>query len=299
MVNSMTGQPWRQCQQPDTVASPFSEPSTLPHDPLDMHRLLEQIERGELSIAQARARLSGQDTEAIGYATLDHGRAERCGFGEVVFAEHKDPDHLVGILRALTGRQPWVLATRCQPRHVEPIDAAFPGQVHWDPFQRTVVVGEVSGLPGLISADETQSDADPGPVVVSAGTSDAPVAEEAALTLRAMGESPRLIQDVGVAGLQRILGQVSALRQARVVIVIAGMEGALPSVVGGLVSCPVIAVPTSVGYGASFGGVAALLGMLNSCASGVVVVNIDSGFNAAYAAALMCRGARTDNPSAE
>jgi NCAIR mutase (PurE)-related protein len=209
------------------------------------------------------------------YATLDHDRARRCGHGEVVYAAGKLPGEVAAIVgELLAAGQPAVLSTRCGAEQVAALREAFAST-------QPVEVGERSGAV-LVGRPTVQGrTAVP---IVSAGTSDLAVAEEAALTCRALGWPTKLISDVGVAGLHRILGRIEEVRAGFCVIVVAGMEGALPSVVGGLVDVPVIAVPTSVGYGASFGGLSALLGMLNSCASGVTVVNIDNGFGAAYAA---------------
>jgi NCAIR mutase (PurE)-related protein len=218
------------------------------------------------------------------FATLDHDRPRRCGHGEVIFAAGKTPDEVVAITRGLLdsasgGGQPAVLATRCDKLCRQAMREAFAAD-------HPVKVGERSGAV-LVGTPERKGGASI--PIVSAGTSDGAVAEEAMLTCEALGLRGRAIADVGVAGLHRILGRVEELRAGPCVVVVAGMEGALPSVVGGLVDVPVIAVPTSVGYGASFGGLAALLGMLNSCSSGVTVVNIDNGFGGAFAACQIAR----------
>jgi len=217
--------------------------------------------------------------------SLDLDRAERCGFPEVVYGEGKPPETIVEIFRAQQAAGQCSLATRVTPVQAEAVAAAFPQAIH-NPIGRTIrIPSRESG-----SRDASLEDSRPCEVlVVTAGTSDRPVAEEAMETLAWMEIPCRLLTDVGVAGPQRMLAQVPALQAAAVVIVIAGMEGALPSVVGGWVSAPVIAVPTSVGYGTSFQGLTALLGMLNSCASNVAVVNIDAGFKAAYLAGVMIR----------
>ncbi|MEM6459081.1 MAG: nickel pincer cofactor biosynthesis protein LarB [Planctomycetota bacterium] len=223
----------------------------------------------------ARDRSAPGETRTVAAAaTLDHGRAERCGHAEVVYAAGKTADDVVGITRELLAAgQPAVLLTRCPPEHVAALAEQFPGAgVEAGKRSGTVIVG----TPAVRSVTPIP--------IVTAGTSDLAVAEEAAMTCRALGFTPRPINDVGVAGVHRVLERADELRAGSCVVVVAGMEGALPSVVGGLVDVPVIAVPTSVGYGASFGGVSALLGMLNSCASGVTVVNIDNGFGGAYAA---------------
>ncbi len=243
------------------------------------------------------------------YATLDHERATRCGHGEVVYAAGKQPDEVVQIMRRLLeAGQACVLATRCREEQLLAVRAEFDGERSIEQGRRsgTVIVGEVPNLkgPAMASLAEGKKRSEThlqegGITVVTAGTSDMAVAEEAVMTCRALGWGVCEINDVGVAGVHRILAQAPRLRAADVVIVVAGMEGALPSVVGGLVDVPVIAVPTSVGYGASFGGLSALLGMLNSCASGVTVVNIDNGFGAGYAACQILRaiGRRQTSPA--
>jgi pyridinium-3,5-biscarboxylic acid mononucleotide synthase len=216
----------------------------------------------------------GRLVEELPFATIDHLRPLTQGHQEVILCQGKTPEQAVGIAERLVAASGSFLATRGEPAHRDALAARFPrAEVN--------VLGRTVYLP---------SDPEPAPtgrgtiLVVTAGTSDLPVAEEAAVTARALRNRVERLNDVGVAGIHRILSRTDMLRSAAVVIVVAGMEGALPSVVGGLVSVPVIAVPTSVGYGASFGGLAALLGMLNSCASGVTVVNIDNGFGAAAAA---------------
>ena len=213
------------------------------------------------------------------YARLDTDRAARTGDPEVVYGAGKTPQQVVEILRTLHAAHPdrAVLATRVAADAAEAVRAALPGAVI-DPVARAVTLGPLPEASGTVS-------------IVSAGTSDAPVAAEAALTARVYGAGVRLVTDVGVSGLHRILAAREELLAADCLIVVAGMEGALPSVVGGLVGVPLVAVPTSVGYGASFGGVAALLGMLNSCAPGVTVVNIDNGFGAGVFAARVARNA--------
>jgi NCAIR mutase (PurE)-related protein len=208
------------------------------------------------------------------FATPDHDRQARCGHGEVIFGQHKTPQQIACITRSLLdGGQSAVLTTRC-PEGTRPLlESSFP--------EHELSFSEL-GNTALVGRPEPVCDR-PIPIV-TAGTSDLPVAEEAAVTCRALGHVANSIHDVGVAGVHRLFGRLDEIRQGNVIIVVAGMEGALPSVIGGLVDVPVIAVPTSVGYGASFGGIAALLGMLNSCASGVTVVNIDNGFGAALAA---------------
>ena len=214
------------------------------------------------------------DREDLGFATVDHARTRRCGLPEVVYAEGKTASQVERIVAAVRERAGFALATRVVPGDRDALRAAWSaGPLLEAEGAGAFLVGEPPALLDL-----------PPIPVVAAGTSDLPVAREAELTLRAMGQRAHLVVDVGVAGIHRLLGRLPELEAGRVVVVIAGMEGALPSVVGGLLAAPVIAVPTSVGYGASFGGVAALLGMLNSCASGVTVVNIDNGFGEALAA---------------
>jgi NCAIR mutase (PurE)-related protein len=213
----------------------------------------------------------------LGYARLDTDRLERTGDAEVVYGAGKTPAQVVELLRTLHATHPShaVLATRLSEEAQEAVAAALPSAVV-DPIGRTAVLGEPRVLRGTVG-------------VVAAGTSDAPVAAEAATTARVFGAEVDVINDVGVAGLHRVMGVRERLDAADCLIVVAGMEGALPSVIGGLVGVPLVAVPTSVGYGASFGGVAALLGMLNSCAPGVTVVNIDNGFGAGVFAARVAR----------
>jgi NCAIR mutase (PurE)-related protein len=213
----------------------------------------------------------------LGYARLDTDRLERTGDAEVVYGAGKTPAQVVELLRTLHATHPShaVLATRLSVEAQEAVAAALPTAVV-DPVGRTAVLGEPPVLRGTVG-------------VVAAGTSDAPVAAEAATTARVFGAEVDVINDVGVAGLHRVMGVRERLDAADCLIVVAGMEGALPSVIGGLVGVPLVAVPTSVGYGASFGGVAALLGMLNSCAPGVTVVNIDNGFGAGVFAARVAR----------
>ena len=213
----------------------------------------------------------------LGFARVDTDRRRRCGFPEVIFCQGKTPVEVAAIAQTILAHDPVVLGTRATPEHFAAVAAALPEARYHDRARCLVV--ERAPLPkstGTVG-------------VLCAGTSDLPVAEEAAVTLETFGQTVERITDVGVAGLHRLLAVRDRLDACRVLIVVAGMEGALPSVVAGLVSVPVIAVPTSVGYGASFGGLAALLGMLNSCGSGVTVVNIDNGFGAAYAAAQINR----------
>ena len=231
--------------------------------------LLEKVQSGQVDVEAALAELRSLPYENLGgFATLDHHRALRNGFPEVVFGQGKQPEQVAAIARRLAERSDKVLVTRVDPEMAQIVQADFPELVYHP-------------LPRLLVLDHsTPSEKHPGILVVTAGTADLPVAEEAAMTAELMNNSVERMFDVGVAGVHRLLSQVERLWQARVIVVVAGMDGALPSVVGGLVSVPVIAVPTSVGYGASFNGLAALLTMLNSCATGVGVVNIDNGFGA-------------------
>ena len=235
--------------------------------------VLRQVADGKLDVADALRHLSLPVDEVLPFATIDHHRALRQGYPEVVFASGKTPDQVLAIVERIAVRGDGFLATRLAPEMRELLQTRFP-EAELNELARTAY------LP-----PETPPPAGRGTIlIITAGTSDLPVAEEAAVTAKALGDRVERLTDVGVAGLHRLLARADALTGASVIIVVAGMEGALPSVVGGLVSVPVIAVPTSVGYGASFGGVAALLAMLNSCASGVTVVNIDNGFGAAFAA---------------
>ena len=243
----------------------------------DLENVLSQFQAGELSSADTVARIQNLSYEDIGYARVDHGRAARQGFPEVIFGQGKTSEQICGIFEKLVERSPNVLITRTNE------------DVYGD-VRNILTDAEWHESPRLVRVMRDTTDLGVGEVTVcTAGTSDIPVAEEAALTAEAMGNRVQRIWDAGVAGIHRILGERERLQASRVIIVVAGMEGALPSVVGGLVSVPVIGVPTSVGYGASFGGVAALLGMLNSCSSNVTVVNIDNGFGAGFTASLINR----------
>jgi NCAIR mutase (PurE)-related protein len=248
-----------------------------------LRKLLEQVAREEVSVGAAIERLRALPFESLDFATVDHHRALRCGCPEVIFCQGKTPTHVVEIARRLASRGVRVLATRASSEHREALSREFGERVIATEFGNTLLIED---LKSRISDSKSRTAV--GPVaVICAGTADLPVAEEAAMTLRAMDVPCERIHDVGVSGLHRLLAHVETLQQCCAIVVIAGMEGALPSVVGGLVACPVFAVPTSAGYGASFGGVAALLAMLNSCASNVSVVNIDNGFGAAYSAGMV------------
>jgi pyridinium-3,5-biscarboxylic acid mononucleotide synthase len=243
----------------------------------DLKKVLAEVSAGSISADEAAVRIQNLSYEDIGYARVDHGRAARQGFPEVIFGHGKTPEQVCGIFEKLLARSPNVLVTRTTPEVY--------GQV-----RNIYTDAEWHGSARMIRVVRDREDLGMGEIsVCTAGTSDIPVAEEAALTAEAMGNRVQRIWDAGVAGIHRILGERDRLQNSRVVIVAAGMEGALPSVVGGLVAVPVIALPTSIGYGASFHGLAALLGMLNSCASNVTVVNIDNGFGAGFAASLINR----------
>ena len=244
-----------------------------------LRELLESVRQGHSSIEEALGRLRRLPFEDLGFAKLDHHRDLRCGFPEVIYCEGKTTDQVITIFEARLRGGGNILATRASPELAGALLKRFPGAEHCSAGrtvslrQRPAVTGQ-----GLVT-------------IVAAGTSDMAVAEEARVTAEIMDQETEGIYDVGVAGLHRLLAHTEALQSASVVVVVAGMEGALASVVGGMVDCPVIAVPTSVGYGASFGGLAALLAMLNCCAAGVTVVNIDNGFGAGYTAALINRQA--------
>jgi len=244
-------------------------------------RLLREVKAGRLSVGEAVERLRELPFEDLGFAKVDHHRELRTGFPEVIYCAGKTCEQVIEIAKRIVSRHRVALATRCRPELYEAAKKAFK-TVAWHEAARILVIGKPPKAPARAK-----------PVaVVSAGTADLPVAEEAAVTAETMGCRVERIYDVGVAGLHRLLRHGEKLREARCIIVVAGMEGALASVVGGLVSAPVVAVPTSVGYGASFEGLSALLTMLNSCAAGVVVVNIDNGFGAGYFAALLVKGER-------
>jgi hypothetical protein len=253
-------------------------------------RLAEQLAGGQLSVTDFVARLASGPTADVGDAQVDLDRRRRCGFPEVVYGPGKTVPAMEAIFGALLASGAEVLATRVSPEQAAGLDALFPAG-------RYNAVGRTYRVLATCTAHEAAADV--GHVaIVTAGTSDLPVAEEARETALWMGARVTLIRDVGVAGPHRFPARLPEIADADAVVVIAGMEGALPSVVGGYVDCPVIAVPTSVGYGASLGGLAALLGMLNSCASNVTVVNIDAGFKGAYVAALIARNVERKRGSA-
>jgi NCAIR mutase (PurE)-related protein len=247
-------------------------------DPKHIRALLERVQSGGATVDEAVRELADLPYKDLGFARVDHHRHLRTGFPEVVLGLGKTAEQIGHIMAELQRTGANVLATRVPEAHVEAVLAMVPNARH-DRLARAIVVEQ-----------KPIEDIGRGTIlVVSAGTSDLPVAEEAALTARLAGNRVERLTDVGVAGIHRILGNRGQLEASSVIVVVAGMEGALPSVVAGLTSRPIIAVPTSVGYGASFGGLAALLGMLNSCAAGVSVVNIDNGFGAGYAASLINR----------
>ena len=249
-------------------------------DKSSLLRLLAEVERGTLTPQAASERLADLPFEDIGYARVDHHRALRSGLPEVIYAAGKTAEQTAGIFARMAAKGGDVLATRVDRSAADLILAAHPGAVF-------------DALSGVLSLQQSAPSKPVGHIaVLCAGTSDLPVGEEAALTAEAFHVQVTRLYDVGVAGLHRLLAVREQLAQADAIIVCAGMEGALPSVVGGLVGVPVIAVPTSVGYGASFGGTTALLGMLNSCSPNVSVVNIDNGFGAAYTATLIARASR-------
>jgi len=247
-------------------------------DPAKLRELLDQVRGGQASVDQAVAELRQLPFAELGYATVDHHRALRQGVPEVILGEGKTAEQIAGIARELARTGQNVLVTRLDAAKAEEVKPLFPELA----YRAAARVGtfEQSAIPVLGKQPVA---------LVSAGTSDLPVAEECAETLRMLGARVERVYDVGVAGIHRLLHKREVFERTSVAIVVAGMEGALASVVGGLVTTPVIAVPTSVGYGAAFGGLAALLGMLTSCASGVTVVNIDNGFGAAFAAVRILR----------
>jgi NCAIR mutase (PurE)-related protein len=245
--------------------------------PEKLRKLLNRLAAGELDVPAALRQLQTLPFEDLQFARVDHHRALRCGFPEVIFGQGKTTRQIEEIFARLAETENNVLATRIGPPAATRVRARFP-KAHYHKAARVLTLRQRAGPAsrGFVG-------------IVCAGTADLPVAEEARVTAEIMDQQTRTFYDVGVAGLHRLLAESAALREAAVLVVVAGMEGALPSVVGGLVAAPVIAVPTSTGYGASFGGISALLAMLNSCAAGVSVVNIDNGFGAGYQAALINR----------
>ncbi len=241
----------------------------------ELRLLLQQVAAGHMTVEQAMTRLKTEPFEDLGFAKVDHHRSLRQGVAEVIYGAGKTTEQIRSIAQAMVDHgQHTVLITRLEQEAAQALSASLP--LTYYPVGKIGVVGSMPKADGMGKI-----------VICTGGTSDQPVAEEAALTAQALGNEVVRLYDVGVAGIHRLLAHAEELVQARVVIAIAGMEGALASVVGGLVDCPVIAVPTSVGYGAAFEGLAALLAMLNSCASGIGVVNIDNGFGAGYLASLI------------
>lgn len=241
---------------------------------MDIRGLLEQVKNDDMDIEVAMKKLKNLPYEDIGYANIDHHRQIRNGYPEVIYCEGKSDEHILGIINKMSEKGSNILGTRCRKETYEKIRSLYPN-CEYEELSRILKIQnkpiETIGK-GKI-------------VVVTGGTSDIPVADEAYHTAKFLGNDVERVYDVGVAGIHRLLNKMNIISEARVLIVAAGMEGALPSVVGGLVDVPVIAVPTSVGYGANFNGLSALLTMLNSCASGISVVNIDNGFGAGYLAA--------------
>lgn len=243
---------------------------------MEIRALLEAVKNNDLDIDLAMNKLKDLPYEDIGYANIDHHRQIRNGYPEVIYCEGKSDDHILGIIERMTAKDSNILGTRCRKETFDKVKEKYPNSEYEDLSKVLKIKNhEIANIgKGKI-------------VVVSGGTSDIPVADEAYYTAKFLGNDVERVYDVGVAGIHRLLNKKHILQNARVVIAVAGMEGALPSVVGGLVDVPVIAVPTSVGYGANFGGLSALLTMLNSCASGISVVNIDNGFGAGYLAAMI------------
>ena len=243
-----------------------------------LRNLLQRLSRGEITVEDSLERLKNFPFEDLGFACIDHHRTLRKGLSEVIFGEGKEVPAIIGIMEQMLAQEENVLVTRLSRDKSGEIQERFPESTYYEKARMLTVIRR----PVKISGRGTI-------LIMTAGTSDIPVGEEASVVAKFMGNEVDTIYDVGVAGLHRLLGHWEKITKATVIVVVAGMEGALPSVVGGLVDKPVIAVPTSVGYGASFNGIAALLGMLNSCAAGVTVVNIDNGFGAGYAAGVINR----------
>ena len=245
----------------------MSKPETLD--------ILKKIQAGEISPEDALLKLRAEPFEDLGYAKVDHHRELRRGVPEIIYGAKKTPEQIAGIAGAMLDKgQQLILITRLSPEAAEAVEKNLPLKYH-----KVAQIGMIGEMPKPSGIGKI--------VIATGGTSDIPVAEEAALTAEALGNEVVRLYDVGVAGFHRLLSNLELIMSAQVIISIAGMEGALTSVIGGLADCPVIGVPTSVGYGASFGGVSALLSMLNSCASGVSVVNIDNGFGAGYLASII------------
>ncbi len=265
----------------------------------EMRTMLEQVYAGQLGVEAALRRLQEPPVADIGFAQVDLHRRQRCGFPEVIFCEGKTPQWVEGVVRQLVEANQDCLATRVNAEQAAHLAAVFP-QAEQDRVARTFWLPAPPLSPPHSGGGEGGERQTAGRVVVlTAGTSDLPVAQEAAVTARALGCEVKVLADVGVAGIHRLLRHREQFTTADCIVVVAGMDGALPSVVGGLVDCPVIAVPTSIGYGAAFSGLAPLLTMLNACSANVVAVNIDSGFKGGYVAALIARrAARSTGASA-
>ena len=244
---------------------------------MNLRQILDQVAKGQLKPAAAAQHIDASREKNLGFARVDTDRLRRRGFPEVIFSQGKSADQIVKIIAALNESGQNVLATRATQSQYEAVRKAFPKAVFHEAARIIALdVQPVAPTTGLVA-------------VLCAGTTDIPVAEEAAIVAEKMGARVHRVFDVGVAGLHRLINHLPDLQKARVMIVVAGMEGALPSVVGGMTQCPIIAVPTSVGYGTSMQGITALLAMLNTCVPGITVVNIDNGFGAAYAASLINR----------
>ncbi len=246
---------------------------------MELEKLLTAVKNGKLSVKEAEDRLKTLPYDDLGFARVDHHRALRRGFSEAIFCQGKTPEQAARIAKSLADAGQNVLATRAEKSHYDAVRALLPDAEYHPEARIVLCMKEKPRALGAIA-------------VCTGGTADIPVAEEAALTAEAFGCEVTRLYDVGIAGIHRLLDQVNVLRRMRAVVAVAGMEGALAGVVGGLVDCPVIAVPTSIGYGANFGGLSALLTMLNTCAAGVGVVNIDNGFGAGYLAAQIARVAQ-------
>ena len=241
---------------------------------MDIRELLEQVKNNDIDIDLAMEKLKNLSCEDIGYANIDHHRQIRNGYPEVIYCEGKSDEHILGIINKMSEKGSNILGTRCRKETYEQVKKIYP-ECEYEELSKILKI-----------QNEPIHNIGKGKIVViTGGTSDIPVADEAYYTVKFLGNDVERVYDVGVAGIHRLFNKIDIIREARVLIVVAGMEGALPSVVGGLVDVPVIAVPTSVGYGANFKGLSALLTMLNSCASGISVVNIDNGFGAGYLAA--------------
>lgn len=243
---------------------------------MDIRRLLEQVKDNDLEVDQAMDQLKNLMYEDLGYANIDHHREIRNGYPEVIYCEGKSDEHILGIIEKMNKKESNILGTRCRKETYDKVKQIY-NHAEYEELSKIL----------KIQNKDIENIGKGKVLVITGGTSDIPVADEAYYTAKFLGNEVVRLYDVGVAGIHRLLNRLPIIQEARVIIVVAGMEGALPSVVGGLVDVPVIAVPTSVGYGANFGGLSALLTMLNSCASGISVVNIDNGFGAGYLASMI------------